>query len=70
LDLIVEVYCSTVLFYRPNGSLIATSLRRPNKHDIAFFEKNGLRHGEFTLPFGVEQVKVSLCFVWKKMMFI
>ena len=37
---------------------MATSQRRPNKHDIAFFEKNGLRHGEFTLPFGVKDVKV------------
>ena len=37
---------------------MATSQRRPNKHDIAFFEKNGLRHGEFTLPFGVIEVKV------------
>ena len=43
---------------RPSGSLLATSQRRPNKHDIAFFEKNGLRHGEFTLPFGVKDVKV------------
>ncbi|XP_052279525.1 putative elongator complex protein 1 isoform X1 [Dreissena polymorpha] len=46
------------LAWRPNGSLIATSQRKPNKHDIAFFEKNGLRHGEFTLPFSVNQVKV------------
>ncbi|KAL4228237.1 hypothetical protein ACF0H5_013670 [Mactra antiquata] len=47
------------LSWRPNGSLIATSQRRPNQHDIAFFEKNGLRHGEFTLPFSVNQVKVK-----------
>ena len=46
------------LTHRPSGSLMATSQRRPNKHDIAFFEKNGLRHGEFTLPFGVKDVKV------------
>ena len=46
------------VFSRPSGSLLATSQRRPNKHDIAFFEKNGLRHGEFTLPFGVKDVKV------------
>ncbi|XP_053405572.1 putative elongator complex protein 1 [Mercenaria mercenaria] len=47
------------LSWRPSGSLIATSQRRPNKHDIAFFERNGLRHGEFTLPFSVSQVKVK-----------
>ncbi|XP_060570172.1 putative elongator complex protein 1 [Ruditapes philippinarum] len=47
------------LSWRPSGNLIATSQRRPNKHDIAFFERNGLRHGEFTLPFPVDQVKVK-----------
>ncbi|WAR00251.1 ELP1-like protein [Mya arenaria] len=46
------------LAWRPSGSLIATSQRRPNKHDIAFFEKNGLRHGEFTLPFKPDEIKV------------
>ncbi len=45
-------------FFRPTGSLIASSQRKPNKHEIAFFELNGLRHGEFTLPFGVKEVKV------------
>ena len=32
------------------GALIASSLKMPNGTDvIGFFEKNGLRHGEFTL---------------------
>ncbi|MGH0154640.1 UNVERIFIED_CONTAM: hypothetical protein FKN15_036947 [Acipenser sinensis] len=31
--------------------------RKPNKHDVVFFERNGLLHGEFTLPFGKDQVK-------------
>lgn len=44
---------------RPSGSLIASTQRRPNKHDVVFFERNGLRHGEFSLPFGVKDVKVS-----------
>ena len=51
------------LALRPSGSLIATSQRRPNKYDIAFFERNGLRHGEFTLkPFKVNEVKVKELF--------
>lgn len=33
-------------------------MRKPNRHEIIFFEKNGLRHGEFTLPFGVKEVEV------------
>ena len=41
------------------GNLLASSVRRPNKHEIAFFEPNGLRHGEFTLPFKTDQVKVG-----------
>ncbi|XP_064474932.1 putative elongator complex protein 1 [Ornithodoros turicata] len=40
------------LSWKPSGSLIASSQRLPNKHQVVFFEKNGLRHGEFTLPFG------------------
>ncbi|KAK2177216.1 hypothetical protein NP493_613g03011 [Ridgeia piscesae] len=50
------------LAWKPSGSLIVSSQRRPNKHDIIFFERNGLRHGEFTLPFGVHDVKVKEVF--------
>nr|XP_022331417.1 putative elongator complex protein 1 [Crassostrea virginica]XP_022331418.1 putative elongator complex protein 1 [Crassostrea virginica] len=46
------------LGWKPSGSLIASTQRRPNKHDVVFFERNGLRHGEFSLPFGVKDVKV------------
>ncbi|KAI8379248.1 IKI3 family-domain-containing protein [Radiomyces spectabilis] len=38
-----------VLDWRPSGNLIVSSQRLPHKHDIVFFERNGLRHGEFTL---------------------
>ncbi|KAJ3362869.1 hypothetical protein GGF32_005270 [Allomyces javanicus] len=38
-----------VLAWRPVGNLIASSQRLPNKHQIVFFEPNGLRHGEFAL---------------------
>jgi elongator complex protein 1 len=37
------------LDWRPSGNLIASSQRLPHRHDIVFFERNGLRHGEFTL---------------------
>ncbi|KAI1321045.1 hypothetical protein EDD11_008626 [Mortierella claussenii] len=37
------------LSWRPSGNLIASSQRLPHRHDIVFFERNGLRHGEFTL---------------------
>lgn len=48
---------SHVLAVRPTGNLIATSQRmggpyapgRAGRHDIVFFERNGLRHGEFSL---------------------
>ncbi|CAG8578654.1 3718_t:CDS:10, partial [Funneliformis mosseae] len=38
-----------VLSWRPSGNLIASSQKLANKHEIIFFEKNGLRHGEFSL---------------------
>ncbi|KAK7075465.1 hypothetical protein SK128_012925 [Halocaridina rubra] len=47
------------LSWKPSGSLIASSQRLPNKHDIVFFEKNGLRHGEFTLPFAPNDMIVK-----------
>jgi elongator complex protein 1 len=34
--------------WRPSGNLIA-SVQQSNKHQVIFFEKNGLRHGEFDL---------------------
>lgn len=46
-------------FLRPSGNLIASTQEKPNRHDVVFLEKNGLLHGEFTLPFQKGQVKVS-----------
>ncbi|KAI5890064.1 IkappaB kinase complex, IKAP component [Schizophyllum commune H4-8] len=49
------------LSWRPSGNLIASTQRfgfegggagRPERHDIVFFERNGLRHGEFGLTLG------------------
>jgi len=48
------------LCWRPSGNLIASSQRLPNKYVIAFFEKNGLRHGEFLLPFAQNECKIHL----------
>jgi elongator complex protein 1 len=42
---------SNLLSWKPSGELIASSGRHPGsgKHEIIFFERNGLRHGEFAL---------------------
>ncbi|CAN8005373.1 unnamed protein product, partial [Ixodes hexagonus] len=47
------------LSWKPSGSLIASSQRLPNKHKIIFFEKNGLNHGEFQLPFAPREFEVK-----------
>ncbi|KAJ3588151.1 hypothetical protein NHX12_011746 [Muraenolepis orangiensis] len=48
------------LCWKPSGSLIACTQRHPNKHSVVFMEKNGLLHGDFTLPCGRDQVKELL----------
>lgn len=47
------------LCWKPSGSLIASTQRHPNKHSVVFMEKNGLLHGDFTLPFNKDQVRVK-----------
>lgn len=37
--------------WKPSGTLIACSQMLPNRHSIVFFEKNGLKHGEFDLNY-------------------
>nr|XP_053646300.1 putative elongator complex protein 1 isoform X1 [Cherax quadricarinatus]XP_053646301.1 putative elongator complex protein 1 isoform X1 [Cherax quadricarinatus] len=63
------------LSWKPSGSLIASSRRLPNKHEVIFFEKNGLKHGEFNLPFKSNEMLVkevswnqdsSVLLVWLK----
>ncbi|KAI9298608.1 IkappaB kinase complex, IKAP component [Neoconidiobolus thromboides FSU 785] len=44
------------VFWKPSGSLIASTQRLPHRYQVVFFEKNGLRHGEFTLPTDVKRV--------------
>uniref|UniRef100_A0A3Q1ESC3 Elongator complex protein 1 n=1 Tax=Acanthochromis polyacanthus TaxID=80966 RepID=A0A3Q1ESC3_9TELE len=47
------------LCWKPSGSLIVSTQRHPNKHSVVFMEKNGLLHGDFTLPFSKDQAKVK-----------
>ncbi|XP_069736437.1 elongator complex protein 1 [Phaenicophaeus curvirostris] len=47
------------LSWKPSGNLITSTQEKPNRHDVVFLEKNGLLHGEFTLPFQKRQVKVN-----------
>lgn len=53
----VHQFYSFMCCFRPSGSLIASSQRHPNKHSVVFMEKNGLLHGDFTLPFSKDQAK-------------
>jgi elongator complex protein 1 len=40
------------LSWRPSGNLIAGIQRLKNRVDVVFFERNGLRHGQFSLRSG------------------
>jgi len=44
---------------RPSGNLIASAQLQNSLWSIVFFERNGLRHGDFTLPFNSETLKVG-----------
>lgn len=45
------------LTWRPAGNLIAGVQRFSNHIDIVFFERNGLRHGQFSLRLTPEELK-------------
>ena len=48
--------------WKPSGFLIASSQMLPNKHSIIFFEKNGLKHGEFDLSYSPNSYMIDkLC---------
>lgn len=51
---IYRTAASNSVLHRPSGNLIASTQRKPHKHDVIFFERNGLQHGEFTLEEGGE----------------
>ncbi|KAJ5938769.1 hypothetical protein N7466_001903 [Penicillium verhagenii] len=45
------------LSWRPSGNLIAGIQRLEDRIDVVFFERNGLRHGQFTLRLTEEERK-------------
>ncbi|KAK4496200.1 hypothetical protein PRZ48_012180 [Zasmidium cellare] len=44
------------LSWKPSGQLIAGIQRQAEKIDVVFFERNGLRHGEFSLRLSKEEL--------------
>ncbi|KAJ1752223.1 putative elongator complex protein 1 [Coemansia sp. RSA 1821] len=44
------------LAWKPAGRVLASTEKRANRHDVVFFERNGLRHGDFTLSSNVKRV--------------
>jgi elongator complex protein 1 len=46
----------SALCWRPSGNLIAAIKRSESKIEVVFFERNGLRHGEFDLRLTKEQM--------------
>ena len=55
------------LSWRPSGNLIASTRRTSDKVEVVFFERNGLRHGQFDLRFTVEELaalSVPLTLKW------
>ncbi|OQV11841.1 putative elongator complex protein 1 [Hypsibius exemplaris] len=47
------------LAWKPSGALIAATVELPRWREVVFFEKNGLRHGSFALPFPVGESTVK-----------
>ncbi|KAF2833535.1 elongator complex protein 1 [Ophiobolus disseminans] len=47
------------LSWRPSGNLIASIRRSNDKVEVVFFERNGLRHGQFDLRFTSEELQAS-----------
>lgn len=48
-----------VISWKNSKALLATATHRANKHEIVFFEPNGLAHGGFTLPFAMKEFKIN-----------
>lgn len=44
--------------FRPSGSIIATSQNKSDVCQVILYERNGLRHGEFALPFSASACEV------------
>lgn len=45
------------LSWRPAGNLMASIQRLKERIDVVFFERNGLRHGQFSLRLGKEEME-------------
>ncbi len=45
------------LSWRPAGNLMASIQRLKDRIDVVFFERNGLRHGQFSLRLGKEEME-------------
>jgi elongator complex protein 1 len=41
---------SAVMSWKPSGELLATCQTQPHQQLVAFFERNGLKHGDFKIP--------------------
>ena len=47
------------LSWKPSGQVIAGVRRQEDKLDVVFFERNGLRHGDFSLRLNREEMEAS-----------
>ena len=47
------------LSWRPAGNLIAGIQKLQDRVDVVFFERNGLRHGQFSLRLSAEELQMS-----------
>jgi elongator complex protein 1 len=52
-------YLESALSWRPAGNIIASVQRREDRIDVVFFERNGLRHGEFGLRFCKDEMQTQ-----------
>ncbi|KAJ1724334.1 putative elongator complex protein 1 [Coemansia erecta] len=44
------------LAWKPSGRLVAATEKQSHRHDVVFYERNGLRHGDFTLRASTRRV--------------
>ncbi|KAF2710609.1 elongator complex protein 1 [Pleomassaria siparia CBS 279.74] len=49
------------LSWRPSGNLIASIQRLADRIEVVFFERNGLRHGQFNLRLTPEEIQALTC---------
>lgn len=55
------------LSWKPSGNLIASIQRFTDHVDVVFFERNGLRHGQFPIRLSIEEMNdwgVDISLVW------